>query len=104
MKVSCFHSGNQTQEKDLSFVAPKQSFHRAGIVGFASKGPINIPTMISSRRQLNTVFGYPHPESGDPYLIYAAEQYLLVATELYVVRVGETDAVNSESASTAYRD
>lgn len=91
-------------EKDMSFVASDQSFHRAGIVGFASKGPINIPTSISSRRQLNTVFGYPHPESGDPYLIYGAEQYLLVATELYVIRVGETDSVNSESASTASVD
>ena len=89
-------------EKDLSFIAPEQSFHRAGLVGFASKGPINIPTMISTRRQLNTVFGYPHPESGDPYLIYAAEQYLLVANELYIVRVADTDAVSSEAATAAY--
>jgi len=91
-------------EKDLSFVPPEQSFHRAGIVGFASKGPINIPTVIRSRRELNTVFGYPHPESGDPYLIYAAEQYLLVANELYVVRVGDDDAVSSEAALTAEVD
>lgn len=88
-------------EKDLSFIAPEQSFHRAGLVGFASKGPINIPTLIQSRRQLNTVFGYPHPEQGDPYLIYAAEQYLLVASELYVVRVADTDAVSWERARTA---
>lgn len=88
-------------EKDLSFIAPEQSFHRAGLVGFASKGPINIPTVIRSRRQLNTVFGYPHPEQGDPYLIYAAEQYLLVASELYVVRVADTDAVSWERAKTA---
>ncbi len=45
-------------EKDLSFINPEQSFHRAGLVGFASKGPINIPTPISSSRQLHTVFGY----------------------------------------------
>lgn len=88
-------------EKDLSFIAPEQSFHRAGLVGFASKGPINIPTVIRSRRQLNTVFGYPHPEQGDPYLIYAAEQYLLVASELYVVRVADTDPVSWERAKTA---
>lgn len=91
-------------EKDLSFIAPDQSFHRAGLVGFASKGPINIPTMVASRRQLNTVFGYPHPEAGDPYLIYAAEQYLLVANELYIVRVADTDAVSSESAKSASVD
>ena len=91
-------------EKDLSFIAPEQSFHRAGLIGFASKGPINVPTLISTQRQLNTVFGYPHPESGDPYLIYAAEQYLLVANELYVVRVADEDAVSDEAASTAEVD
>jgi hypothetical protein len=88
-------------EKDLSFIAPEQSFHRAGLVGFASKGPINIPTVIQSRRQLNTVFGYPHPEQGDPFLVYAAEQYLLVANELYVVRVADTDEVSWERAKSA---
>ena len=88
-------------EKDLSFIAPEQSFHRAGLVGFASKGPINVPTLIATQRQLNTVFGYPHPESGDPYLIYAAEQYLLVANELYVIRVADEDNVSDEQAQTA---
>lgn len=88
-------------EKDLSFIAPEQSFHRAGIVGFSSKGPFNIPVRISTHRQLNTVFGYPHPESGDPYLIYAAEQYLLTANELYVVRVGDEENVSDEKAETA---
>jgi len=91
-------------EKDLSFIAPEQSFHRAGLVGFASKGPINIPTVVRSRRQLNTVFGFPHPEQGDPYLVYAAEQYLLVASELYVVRVADTDMVSWERARTASID
>lgn len=88
-------------EKDLSFINPDQSFHRAGLVGFASKGPINIPTVIQSQRQLNTVFGFPHPEQGDPYLLYAASQYLLVANELYVVRVADTDAVSWERATEA---
>lgn len=91
-------------EKDLSFIAPEQSFHRAGLIGFSSKGPIDIPTLVSTQRQLNTVFGYPHPESGDPYLIYAAEQYLLIANELYIVRVADTDQVSDERAETASID
>lgn len=91
-------------EKDLSFIAPDQSFHRAGLVGFASKGPINVPTLIATQRQLNTTFGYPHPESGDPYLIYAAEQYLLVANELYIVRVADEENVSDEQALTASVD
>jgi uncharacterized protein len=91
-------------EKDLSFIAPEQSFHRAGLVGFASKGPINIPTVIRTKRQLNTIFGFPHPESSDPYLIYAAEQYLLVANELYIVRVGDEEPASAECAQTAEVD
>ena len=88
-------------EQDLSFVAQQQSFHRAGLIGFASKGPINVPTVIATQRQLTTTFGYPHPESGDPYLIYAAQQYLTVANELYIVRVADEDAVSDEAAQTA---
>lgn len=88
-------------EKDLSFIAPEQSFHRAGLIGFCSKGPINIPTQVATDRQLTSVFGYPHPESGDPYLIYAAKQYLLVANELWIVRVADTDAVSDERAEVA---
>jgi len=91
-------------EKDLSFIAPDQSFHRAGLIGFASKGPVNLPTSISTSRQLHTIFGNPHPDSGDPFLLYAADQYLLVASELYVVRVADIDPVSDEQATTATVD
>lgn len=88
-------------EKDLSFIAPEQSTHTAGLVGFASKGPINLPIAIATSRQLHTIFGNPHPDVGDPFLIYAADQYLLVANTLYVVRVADTDPVSDEQALTA---
>lgn len=91
-------------EKDLSFIAPIQSAHRAGLVGFASKGPVNLPTAISTSRQLHTIFGNPHPDSSDPFLLYAADQYLLVANELYVVRVADIDPVSDEQALTATVD
>ena len=88
-------------EKDLSFVPPDQSFHRAAVIGFASKGPINIPTMIRNRTELHRSFGFPHPKDGDPYLIYAAMQYLMVANQLYVVRVADTNNASHERAATA---
>ena len=91
-------------EKDLSYIAPDQSFHRAGLVGFASKGPVNLPTLIATNRQLHVTFGNPHPDVGDPFLIYAAEQYLLVANELFVVRVADTDPVSDEQALSAMVD
>ena len=96
--------GVRIAESDLSFISPQQSFHRAGLVGFASKGPINIPTLIQTTRQLHTTFGYAHPAASDPYMIYAAEQYLLVANELYIVRVADTDAVSDERATLASVD
>lgn len=88
-------------EKDLSFIPVSNTFHRCGLVGFASKGPINVPTLIQTVRQLHATFGYPHPTNGDPYLIYAAENYLTVANELWVVRCADTDPVSNESARTA---
>lgn len=91
-------------EKDLSYVAPAASFHRAGLIGFCSKGPINMPTVIRTQRQLYTTFGYPHPETSDPYLIYAAYQYLLIANELYVVRVADEWNSSDEQARIAEVD
>ena len=44
--------GVRIAENDLSFISPQQSFHRAGLVGFASKGPINIPTLIQHKLNL----------------------------------------------------
>jgi hypothetical protein len=91
-------------EKDLSYVSSTPSTHRGAIVGFASKGPINVPTLITSLKQLHTTFGYPHPDVSDPFLIYAAEQYLNASNELYVVRVAEEESVSDERAETAYVD
>ena len=88
-------------EKDLSFVPPDQSFHRAAIIGFASKGPINIPTMVRNRTELHRSFGFPHPKDGDPYLVYASMQYLMVANQLYIVRVADTNNASHERAATA---
>lgn len=88
-------------EKDLSFISPEQTLHVGALVGFASKGPINLPTLVSTNAQLHRIFGQPHPDVSDPYLTYAADQYLLVANQVYVVRVAEVDPVNDEEATEA---
>jgi uncharacterized protein len=92
------------KETDLSLILPAPSAHRAGMVGFCSKGPINIPTSIATRRELHRTFGFPHPDESDPYMIYAAEQYLLVANELFIVRVADESPVSDEQAQTATVD
>lgn len=91
-------------ELDLSFVPTQPSANVAGLVGFATKGPINVPTLITSTRQLHLIFGYPLPTLSAPYLIYAAEQYLAVSTQLYVVRCAATDPLSGDQATTATVD
>lgn len=91
-------------EKDYSFLNTAPSVHAAGLVGFATKGPINVPTLVTSLRDLHTTFGFPHPDVADPYMIYAAEQYLQFSNQLYIVRCAETRVSNDESASTATID
>lgn len=91
-------------EKDLSFIAPEQTLHTGALVGFASKGPVNLPTLISTSTQLHRTFGQPHPDVGDPYLTYAADQYLLVASQVYIVRVATLDPVDDNEAIEASVD
>ena len=96
--------GVRIAENDLSFIAPETGTAKAGIVGFASKGPIGVPTLVTTTRELHKTFGYPHPDVGDPYLVYAAEQFLTVSNQLYVVRVADESAVSDEAATTAEVD
>lgn len=91
-------------EKDLSFISTTSGIGACGLIGFASKGPLNRPTLVVSPVDLHTKFGYPHPESGDPYLVYAAEQFLLAGNEVYIVRVGDTNAASASAVATATVD
>ena len=92
-------------ERDLSFYGDTlQSGTTGAFVGFASKGPINLPTLVRNQNDLNRIFGYPHPDTGDPYLYYAVAQYLRVSNSAYIIRVGETSTVNDYAATTAQVD
>lgn len=90
-------------EKDLSFLVNEtQQAVRIGLVGFATKGPINTPTLVTNIADFNTKFGYPHPTDDNPcYLNYAAAMALQVTNQLFVVRCGETNPINPYYASTA---
>lgn len=88
-------------EKDLTFLVEQNDIGACGLIGFASKGPINIPTLVTSTSSLHTAFGYPHPDSGDPYLIYGAEQFLTTGNQCYIVRVADISPSSSEAATTA---
>lgn len=89
-------------ENDLTFVSPTTSFHKVALVGFASKGPINTPTSVRTLTDLVTKFGNPHPDTSDPYLIYAAQQVLRVSSEVVITRVADTDPTSSTQATSAF--
>lgn len=91
-------------ENDLTFVSPTTSFHRVALVGFASKGPINTPTSVTTLTDLVTKFGNPHPDTSDPYLIYAAQQVLRVSSEVIITRVADTDPTSDTQATAASID
>lgn len=92
-------------ERDLSFYGDVLQGGTAGaFVGFASKGPINLPTLIRSQSDLNRIFGYPHPDTSDPYLYYAVSQFLRTSNSAYIIRVAETNTVNDYAATTAEVD
>lgn len=88
-------------EQDLTFLAETPSLQRIGLVGFASKGPINTPTEVTSLSDLQTKFGNPHPDSANPpYLIYAAQLALQISNSVFIVRCGETNPTSPNYAET----
>lgn len=98
---STISPGVRIAEKDFSFVDRTSGLAGAGLVGFATKGPINVPTRIISVTELHTTFGFPAPATCDPYLLYAAEQYLSVSDSCWIVRCGDTSTVSGDAAVTA---
>ena len=51
--------GVYTIEKDISDYTPSINSSVVGIVGFASKGPVNQATLITDQNKLVTTFGAP---------------------------------------------
>ena len=96
------------REVDLSLYVPALSSTAVGMVGVASKGPINEPTFISDAVQFTSIFGDPvvstdangvsTPES---YAAYAAIQYLTQGRQLWFNRVSATDVDGNYTAHSA---
>jgi hypothetical protein len=89
-------------EQDLTLLTTTPATNAIGLVGFASKGPINTPTLVTSTYELHTLFGYPHPSQGyAPYLMYAAQNALAFTNAVWIVRVADTDPNSLYYATTA---
>jgi len=90
--------GVKTRELDFSAYAAQASTSTLGIVGGATKGPVNEPTMITSPNNFIRTFGDPTPEC---LATYGAIQFLQEGNMMWYVRV--TDG-NEEYADVIVTD
>ena len=89
--------GVYTLEKDLSQFAPSINSSVVGLVGFASKGPTNKATLITSPQQLVDTFGKP-AEAITGQALEGAVEILETTTSLYFVRAAVASVSKSASA------
>lgn len=80
--------GVAVREIDLSLYTANLSTTATGMVGLATKGPINVPQTITTQAQFAQVFGDPSTSFFGPY---GALQYLHNGQQLTYVRVAERD-------------
>lgn len=76
--------GIYLQESDYSEYVTSSSTCIVGCVGEAKRGPIGVPTLVTSQKALTDLFGTP---TEGEYGIHAALQILTQASQLYYVRV-----------------
>lgn len=94
--------GVKWKEIDLSHYTPALSTTSVGIVGTATKGPVNKRQLIGNLEQLVQVFGYP---SLPHYGLYAAKEYLREGNQLWFVRVeSEESPAEPAEAAVTYTD
>jgi len=84
--------GVYTTILDYSLYVPTLSATILGVVGLASKGPVNEATYISNVLTFVTAFGNPNPNYFAPY---AALQFLRFGRQMFFVRVAGPTAANS---------
>ena len=84
-------------EKDFSQYAPAVNSSVVGLVGFASKGPTNKATLITSPNRLLDIFGLPN-ESIQGQGIEGALEILEATTSMYYVRAATSDAADASAS------
>lgn len=83
--------GVYTIEKDVSDYAPSVNPSIVGLVGFASRGPVDTPTLLTNPAQVIREFGTPDLVNGGQG-IYAALEILQKTNQVYYVRAATSEA------------
>lgn len=91
-----FSPGVYTTEKDISTYPVATNASIVGIVGFASKGPTNEATLITSPENLIKTFGEPS-EDIDGQGLEGALEILEATNSLYYVRAAGSTAVEAST-------
>tara|TARA_R110000782_G_scaffold6529_2_gene22453 strand:- start:12824 stop:15235 length:2412 start_codon:yes stop_codon:yes gene_type:complete len=86
--------GVYTIEKDVSDYAPSVNPSIVGLVGFASRGPVDTPTLLTNPAQVLRDFGTPDLVTGGQG-IYAALEILQKTNQVYYVRAATSNAKDS---------
>ena len=84
-------------EKDFSQYAPSVNSSVVGLVGFASKGPTNKATLVTSPNSLITTFGRPS-EGITGQGLEGALEILETTNSMYYVRAATSDAADASAA------
>lgn len=90
-------------EQDFSAYPTSVSTNKTALIGFAQKGPIGVPTKVSSVEELFRIFGRVNPNF-ESYLLYAALDYFREGSDLIVVRAGQDDEGSEDFAHRAFVD
>ena len=88
--------GVYTIEKDISDFTPSINTSVIGIVGFASKGPTNKATLITSQNRLVDTFG-PPSEDIDGQALEGALEILETTNSVYFVRAAGDSAADASA-------
>ena len=88
-------------EKDISEYAPTVNSSVAGLVGFASKGPINKATLITSPQNLVRTFGDPSEHIAGQALEGAVE-ILETTNQVYFVRAADSATAADASSNVKF--
>ena len=86
--------GVKTREVDYSTYVGEISSCIVGMVGAATKGPVGVPTLVTSPSDFTDTFGVPTPND---YGSYCALEFLKHGNQLYYVRVAESTIATAKA-------
>lgn len=91
--------GIYTAEYDFTTRATSTVTAAGAIAGVFNNGPVDVPTLITSEKQLVSVFGKPSADNYETW--FTAADFLAYSNALWVTRVVATGTVNAVTTGTA---